>query len=101
MDARERSSGPGFGREVGGERRGLDVKRRQADAAYRDAVAGAQVFRSVAGFDRDAPVLAALLNLNDFANFFNDSGKHEWLQRLRPSASANSQAPMRAEGDHR
>ena len=54
----------------------FDVKRRQANTADRDAVAGSQFFRRIRGLDGDAAVLAALLDLYDFSYFFDNSGKH-------------------------
>jgi hypothetical protein len=55
----------------------LDVKRRQAHAADRDAMAGSQFFGSVRSRDGDAAVFPALLDLYDFAYFFDYSGKHK------------------------
>src|SRR5579862_9744389 len=79
VNARERRSSPGFGRQIGAERSRLDIKRRQANPAYRNAMSRAQFPRSVFSGNRNAPVLSALLDASDASHFFHNAGKHECL----------------------
>jgi len=40
-------------------------------------VAGPQFFRNIDGFDDDAAILPTLLDLYNFAHFFDNSGEHK------------------------
>src|ERR1700722_18256007 len=77
MDAGEGCARPGFGREVGTKRAGLDVERGQADAADGDAVTSLKFRGGAFGRDGDAAVFAALLDARDASYFFDDAGEHE------------------------
>src|SRR5262249_32933976 len=76
-NARKRGAFPGFGREVGAERAGLDIERGQADAAYGNALTSSQFLWRVPSRDRDSAALTALLDFGDRAYFLDDSGEHE------------------------
>src|SRR5882724_623042 len=82
VNARERSTLPGFGGEVGAEQGGLDVEGGQTHAADRDAVAGLEFFGDMIGGDGDAAVFAALLDAGDASYFFDNAGEHECLQEI-------------------
>src|ERR1700675_4579165 len=93
VQPRKRRSRPRFGREVRAECVWCDVKRRQANAAYRDALANAQLFRSGRGLDGDPTVLTALLDAYDLAHFLDDSGKHKGDTSFRRCRLGESLAP--------
>src|SRR6202020_3473647 len=83
VDAGERSANPGFRREIGTERSGLDVERGEAHSADGNAVAGSEFFGCVLGGDGDATILAALLDAGDASDFFHNASKHEGLRDER------------------
>src|SRR5512142_3284166 len=76
-DPRERCAHPGFRSEIRAETVRCDVESGQAHAADGDTIAGLQFLRDALGFDSEAAVFAALLDLCDTAYFFDDSGKHK------------------------
>ena len=78
FQAREGRTGPGFRCEVGMEGVCSYVESGKADTADGNAGAGFELLGELTGFNLDAAVFTLTCDAGYVADFFDDSGEHEF-----------------------